>query len=70
MSDERVDRDFSLRDPKDREELMHHTWCDLCQQVDLGMTDPQEYELHGIVFIEGRCQVCGNPVYTEIDDES
>ena len=49
---------------------MHHTWCDVCQQVDLGMTDPQEYELHGIVFIEGRCQVCSNPVYTEIDDES
>ena len=69
MSDERIDRDFNSRDPKDREELMYHTWCDVCQQVDLGMTDPQEYELHGIVFIEGRCQVCSNPVYTEIDDE-
>jgi hypothetical protein len=69
MSDERIDRDFNSRDPKDREELMYHSWCDVCQQVDLGMTDPQEYELHGIVFIEGRCQVCSNPVYTEIDDE-
>lgn len=69
MSDDRVVRDFTLRSKEDREELLLHTWCDHCQKVDLGMSDPLEYELHGIIFLEGKCQMCGEVVLTEITDD-
>ncbi|KEA62736.1 hypothetical protein ADIMK_3208 [Marinobacterium lacunae] len=48
---------------------MHETWCDNCQQVNLGMIEPFEYELHGIVFIEGRCCRCGEAVLTELTED-
>jgi len=33
------------------------------------MSDPVEYELHGIIFLEGKCQMCGEVVMTEITDD-
>ncbi|MBY4677912.1 hypothetical protein [Marinobacterium arenosum] len=66
---ERIERDFHARDPDEQQAFLNQTWCDHCQQVDLGMTDPVEYELKGIVYIEGRCKGCGEPVITELTDE-
>lgn len=69
MSDERISRDFDQRTSDDQKELTERTWCDHCQQVDLGMTHPEEYELHGLIFIEGRCKECKEIVLTEITDD-
>ena len=63
MSD-RVQRDFSTRDPRDRESLLVNTWCNVCEQADLGMTDPVEFESEEGSVLEGRCAVCGAPVET------
>ncbi len=69
MTDERQLRDFDARDDADKAAFLEQTWCDNCQQANLGMTDPVEYELKGIVFIEGRCRRCGQPVLTELTDD-
>lgn len=66
---ERIERDFSARDPEEQQEFLTMTWCNNCMQVDLGMVEPQEYELDGVVYIEGKCKVCGEPVTTEIAPE-
>lgn len=69
MTEERIEIDFNQRDPQDQQELLSYTWCDQCQLADLGMTDPQEYRLNGIHFVEGRCRRCGQPVFTELSDD-
>ena len=38
-------------------------------EVDLGMKDPVEYELDGVVYIDGKCVKCGSTVTTEIADD-
>lgn len=74
MSDqlERIPRDFFQREPDEQADLLHHTWCNECQEVDLGMTNPVEYEYLGRVFIDGECAKCGAVSTTEVvegDDE-
>lgn len=64
-----VVRDFYARDGEEQALFLRETWCDHCQQLNLGMRDPVEYEWQGIVFIEGRCCQCGEPVMTELTDE-
>lgn len=72
MSTERTERDFYQRDAEEQQAFLENTWCNQCQKMDLGMTDPQEYELKGRIYIEGGCRICGTPVTTELadDDES
>ena len=69
MSDDRVEFDFTQRSAEEQASLLQHTWCDNCQQADLGMTDPQEYEQFGLRFVEGRCRACGEVVFTELSDD-
>ena len=71
MSDsaERIERDFYARDPEEQAAFLENTWCNQCQEVDLGMTDPEEYELDGRLFIEGKCAKCGSPSITEVVEE-
>ncbi|AJQ95891.1 hypothetical Protein YC6258_03855 [Gynuella sunshinyii YC6258] len=38
-------------------------------EMDLGMVNPIEYELDGIIYVEGNCKKCGEKVVTELDDE-
>ncbi|MDH2434916.1 hypothetical protein WH50_11255 [Pokkaliibacter plantistimulans] len=64
----RVARDFYARDAEEQQAFLTQTWCNNCLEVDLGMTDPVEYEENGIVFVEGHCARCGTVVVTEIDD--
>ena len=68
---ERIARDFYARDPEEQGAFLQNTWCNTCQQVDLGMTDPVEYEFMDRIFVEGKCAVCGEPSITEVveDDE-
>lgn len=69
MTDERKMRDFGARDQQEQQAFLEQTWCDNCLKANLGMSDPVEYELKGIVYIEGRCLGCGQPVLTELTDE-
>ncbi len=66
----RIERDFFAREPEEQQAFLTQTWCDHCQAVDLGMTEPVEYELKNTVYIEGRCCGCGQIVVTELTDES
>ncbi|TXR53360.1 hypothetical protein [Reinekea thalattae] len=71
MSDEneRIARDFSARSAEEQQAFLENTWCNQCQQVDLGMVEPIEYEFLGRIFIEGKCSVCGEPSITEVVDD-
>lgn len=63
------ERDFYQRSAEEQASFLEQTWCNQCQEVDLGMTDPKEYEQDGVVVIEGKCKKCGEPVITEIFGE-
>jgi len=69
MSDERQLRNFYDRDVEEQTAFLENTWCNRCQQVDLGMSDPLEFTLNGRLFIEGRCLVCGETVTTELVED-
>ena len=66
---ERIERDFYQRDEEDQQAFLTQTWCNHCMEADLGMKNPQEYELNGVVYIEGNCVNCGATVTTEIADD-
>lgn len=69
---ERIERDFYARSAEEQASFLENTWCNSCREVDLGMTDPIEYEFMDRLFIEGKCKVCGEPSITEVvedDDE-
>lgn len=71
MSDvkERIPRNFYERDPEEQAAFLENTWCNRCQQVDLGMKDPVEYQFMDRIFIEGKCVVCGEPSITEVVED-
>lgn len=69
MSETPTPRDFYARDADEQALFLRETWCDNCQELNLGMRDPIEYELYGIIFIEGRCNKCGEQVLTELTDD-
>ncbi|WP_293265829.1 hypothetical protein [Neptunomonas sp.] len=62
-------RDFLLRDKEEQQAFLEQTWCDKCQEADLGMHTPLEYELDGTIYIEGTCSKCGEQVFTELTDD-
>lgn len=70
MSDsERIERDFNLRDEEEKKAFLEQTWCNQCQEVNLGMVEPEEYELNETVFIEGKCAKCGSIILTELTED-
>ncbi|SEG10523.1 hypothetical protein [Marinobacterium lutimaris] len=69
MSETAIPRDFYARDADEQALFLQETWCDNCQELNLGMSEPKEYELYGIIFIEGRCNKCGETVLTELTDD-
>lgn len=73
MSDvgEQIARDFFARDLEEQLDLLKNTWCNQCQQIDLGMVNPVEYELLERIYIDGECAKCGEKTTTEVvyDDE-
>ena len=66
---ERIERDFNLRDEEEKKSFLEQTWCDQCQEVNLGMVEPVEYEQNDIVFIEGKCAKCGSIILTELTED-
>ena len=66
---QQVMRNFLARDAEEQQAFLEQTWCDSCQEADLGMHSPLEYELEGTIYIEGTCNKCGQQVYTELTDD-
>lgn len=66
---ERIERDFYARDPEEQRDFLTNTWCNECQEVDLGMTDPEEYEFMHRIFVDGKCVRCGTVTTTEIIED-
>lgn len=46
--------------------LLEHTWCDRCQEADLGMHSSVRVEADGHIYVDGKCKRCGGPVRSEI----
>lgn len=69
MSEEIVKRDFSARDLDEQQDLLQQTWCNHCQEVDLGMCNAEEFATKDRVWIEGDCNKCGNKTVTELIEE-
>ena len=65
----REPRQFSDRPEQEQAWFVEETWCEKCKKPDLGLTDPQEYEEDGRIFVEGKCRVCGSRVVSEILEE-
>lgn len=66
----RKERSFAARDITEQEWMCENTWCELCQQADLGLVDPREYEEDGEIFLERRSRVCGSVVLSTIDERT
>jgi hypothetical protein len=66
---ERIERDFFARDEDEQKAFLEQTWCDSCMEVNLGMREPVEYELNDTVFIEGKCNSCGQLILTELTED-
>ncbi|WP_119394283.1 hypothetical protein [Salinibius halmophilus] len=69
MTDEIIERDFYARPEEEQAQFLEYTWCGECMEVDLGMHEPKEYELNGVVIIEGLCNKCNSPIITELSDD-
>ena len=67
--DTKVKRDFFVRDDEEQQAFLTQTWCDNCQEADLGMNTPLEYELDGTIFVEGTCNKCAEQVFTELTED-
>ena len=64
----RIVRDFSIRPRSEQALMTTNTWCDSCQDADLGLRAPLEYEEGGRVYLEGTCIRCGARVRSEIHE--
>jgi hypothetical protein len=62
----RIDRDFYANPKWLQDWQSENTWCDTCEQADLGMHSPKEYEEGGRTFVSGLCNNCGNVVTSEV----
>jgi len=69
VTQERIERDFTARSEEEQQAFLEQTWCDQCQEVNLGMSQPQEYEFKAVIYIEGRCNRCGSVIVTELTDD-
>ncbi|NLQ16136.1 hypothetical protein HGG82_00680 [Marinomonas sp. M1K-6] len=69
LNDNAVTRDFFARSIEEQNDFLSQTWCNHCMEVDLGMTNPKEFESKDGVWIEGNCVKCGQVTITEIVEE-
>lgn len=58
--------DFSKLDVSDQEWFLKETWCDKCNEADMGMVEPILYIENGKNYIEGKCAVCGEAQRAEV----
>ncbi|MCZ2723418.1 hypothetical protein O1D97_17835 [Marinomonas sp. 15G1-11] len=60
--------DFYNRTEEEQNDFLAMTWCNDCQEMDLGMEDPKEYYSDSRHWIAGKCKVCKTEVITEIQE--
>ena len=65
----RIERNFSGRDVEEQRWIAENTWCDYCAKADLGLAEPVEYAEGGQIFVEGKCECCGQPVVSSISEQ-
>ena len=58
--------EFLLRTEEEQELLIADVWCSKCQEYNLGLDEPHEFEGNGVMFLEGKCTQCGLTVTAEI----
>lgn len=63
------ERNFYARSEEEQKAFLEQTWCNNCQEPDLGMTEPSEFEQDGVIVIQGKCKKCGEVVTTELADD-
>ena len=68
MKEDRISRDFSSRDEWDQLDLVSVMWCDYCGRDNVGIDEPDEYEVNGVVYLEGECRECGQTVVATIPE--
>jgi hypothetical protein len=66
----RIPRDFWQRDRVEQSIICDNTWCDVCQQADIGLVEPNEYEQNGRIFVEAKCARCATLVITELSEKT
>jgi hypothetical protein len=59
-------RDYSQRSPEEIVWFEKNTWCDNCNEADIGMRDVIEYDENGLIYVEGKCIKCNQVVRSEI----
>lgn len=64
-----VELDFFARPEEEQQDFLSMTWCNECQEMDLGMKHPVEYATDQRHWIEGECVKCSSKVITEIVEE-
>jgi hypothetical protein len=69
MKEDRIGRDFSSRDEWDQLDLVSVMWCDYCGKDNVGIDEPDEYEVSGVVYLEGECQECGQTIVSTIPEK-
>jgi len=65
----RIPRKFQLRSPDEQFWFQDQTWCNHCNQADIGLNNPLEYEEDGKIYVEGNCRRCGKTVRSEITEK-
>lgn len=63
-------RDFAIRSVEAQEALLAEVWCPRCDEMDLGLDDPEEFEGNGLILLEGKCTRCGYTIIAEINEEN
>lgn len=64
----RKQREFFRRDTNEQRWMTENTWCETCEEADLGLSDPNEYEENDQVFLEGKCRKCEMRVVTHVTE--
>ena len=62
----KVKLNFDELSALEQEWFLTETWCDKCNEADLGMVDPLYYREDRKEFIEGKCKKCGALQVTEV----
>ncbi len=49
--------------------ILENSWCDSCNEADLGMENPVEFEQDGKIFVEGNCSQCGASIQSALEEK-
>ncbi len=55
-----------LPDFFERKVFIENAWCNSCDEANVGIFGPDEFEVYGDKFIRGYCRKCGTKIVSEI----